>query len=646
MKGTMQHYMQSPKVSIDGQKLFSRYLHNSETRQQMLDLFKQPMFRHRPDLNIPIEESRKVSTARLRQLGAAHIVSVRDMRRDPMKYFAWVESLLSLDLAACAKMTIHYNMFGACVLNLGTEVHEKFLDEIDSLEGFGCFAMSELGHGSNARQLETTARYDPATDEFVIHTPTDNAQKYWIGNAKNDARYAAVFAQLNVGGVEYGVHVFIVPLRNTDGSICTGVRIAEVGHKMGLNNIDQGRIWFDHVRIPRTNLLNRFGSVDRNGSYSSPIKSSGKRFLANIGELLIARLVVCLSCVQAAKVGLTVAIRYAASRVQFALPDKPEHPILEFSTHQQRLLPLLSTTYAIAFVNEQLKRKYADRVGSSDMEDLHVLVSGMKAYASWHNLQTLQICRECCGGQGYLTRNLICSYRVDMEPFVTLDGDNTVLMQMVAKALLDSFTNQFKKWSKDYFEVISYVRKEVQIVAKEQNPLLTRVIAQQHLRGSDFQLHSLQFREHCLLRDLAFKLQKITMGLGEKRQSQFEAWNTVLPEAVALGKAHVERLLLEAFVEAENKADPVNKDILGLLRSLFALSRIASDDWFVIAGNLSGMKAKAVKRQVGLICSELKEHAVPLVNAFGLPEWYFEGTIASDWQKLNQWENRHAPEFF
>ncbi len=111
--------------------------------------------------------------------------------------------------------------------------------------------MTETGHGSNVQALGTTATYDAATEEFVVHTPTAAARKDYIGNAARHGRMAAVFAQLVVGGETHGVHCLLVPIRTTDGEPLPGVTLSDCGAKLGLNGVDNGRIVFDQVRVPR-----------------------------------------------------------------------------------------------------------------------------------------------------------------------------------------------------------------------------------------------------------------------------------------------------------------------------------------------------------------------------------------------------------
>src|SRR5690606_13505885 len=119
----------------------------------------------------------------------------------------------------------------------------------------------------------TTATYDASTGEFEIHTPSDSAQKNYIGNAAVHGQLAVVFAQLVVGGEVQGVHALLAPIRDAKGATMPGVRIEDCGPKLGLNGVDNGRIWFDHVRVPRENLLNRYADVTPDGSYVSPIDS-------------------------------------------------------------------------------------------------------------------------------------------------------------------------------------------------------------------------------------------------------------------------------------------------------------------------------------------------------------------------------------
>ena len=177
---------------------------------------------------------------------------------DLARFMVVFEELAIGDLSLLVKVGVQLGLFGGSVYFLGTERHRAMLPEVARMKLLGCFAMSEAAHGSNVGDLETTARYDHATRELVIHTPTEGARKDWIGGAAHDARIATVFAQLEVGGARHGVHAILVPLRDESGAMMRGVRAGDCGLKMGLNGVDNGRLWFDHVRVPVANLLDRF----------------------------------------------------------------------------------------------------------------------------------------------------------------------------------------------------------------------------------------------------------------------------------------------------------------------------------------------------------------------------------------------------
>ena len=176
------------------------------------------------------------------------------------------ETLAFGDLSVLVKVGVQFGLFGGAILQLGTKRHhDALLADLITGRLMGCFAMTETGHGSNVQALGTTATYDAATQEFVIHTPDDLSRKDYIGNAARHADVAVVFAQLEINGSSEGVHAFVVPLRE-DGAVLPGVRIEDDGPKMGLNGVDNGRIWFDRVRVPRDALLNQFADVTAEGA--------------------------------------------------------------------------------------------------------------------------------------------------------------------------------------------------------------------------------------------------------------------------------------------------------------------------------------------------------------------------------------------
>ena len=227
-------------------------------------------------------------------------------------FMAAFETLGFHDISLVIKFGVQFGLWGGSVLRLGTDYHHrKYLPDTATLALPGCFAMTEIGHGSNVRDIETTATYDPQTGEFDLHSPTFTSGKNYIGNAGLHGKIATVFAQLRTGGESHGVHAFVVPIRDDAGRPLPGVRLEDNGEKLGLNGVDNGRVWFDHVRVPRAEMLDRFAQVAADGGYTSSIKNPAARFFTTLGTLVAGRISVGHSAVSIAKCGLAIAVATA-----------------------------------------------------------------------------------------------------------------------------------------------------------------------------------------------------------------------------------------------------------------------------------------------------------------------------------------------
>ena len=598
-----------------------------DVRETVRSLLRDPMFRYEYELDSSQYRDRVLSWCRelaKRGLGAMGYPEAFGGGGDQGRFVTVFEMLGFHDFSLVVKFGVQFGLFGGSILFLGTKRHhEKYLRDVGTLALPGCFAMTELGHGSNVREIETVARFERETDEFVIHTTSESARKDYIGNAARHGRMATVFAQLEIEDVHYGVHAFLVPIRQDDGTPCPGVRIEDSGHKLGLNGVDNGRIWFDHVRIPRENLLNRFSDVDADGAYSSTIPSASKRFFTMIGTLVGGRVSVATASLSAAKSGLAIAIRYGATRRQFGPAGAQETTILDYLTHQRRLMPPLATTYALDFALKYLVRRFLRR-SDADGREVEALAAGLKAYSTWQTVQTLQVCRESCGGQGYLTVNRFASLKADTDVFTTFEGDNTVLMQLLAKGLLTDYKQQFGELR--VFGVLKYVARRAATAVAELNPVVTRLTDEQHLRDPEFQLGAFRYREQRLLVSVAGRLK----GRIDDGMDSFVALNECQDHLVMLAHAHVERVILEQFIEGVNACD--DRDLATMLKTLndlFALSRLEADGrWFLESGYLAAVKSKAIRTLVNALCREVRAQATPLVDAFGIPDEMLAAPIA------------------
>ncbi|MFL6095023.1 MAG: acyl-CoA dehydrogenase family protein, partial [Blastococcus sp.] len=361
-----------------------------------------------------------------------------------------VEMLAFGDLSLMVKAGVQWGLFGGALQLLGTkQQHDRYLRDVMSFDLPGCFAMTETGHGSDVQQLRTTCTYDPATETFDLHTPHQAARKDYIGNAAKDGRMAVVFAQLITQGKNHGVHAWLVPIRNEDGTPCAGVTIGDDGAKAGLNGVDNGRLTFDHVTVPRDMLLDRYGQVAADGTYTSSIENETRRFFTMLGTLVRGRVSVGGSASSATKLALDIAVRYGNVRRQFAAPgDDREIVINDYLVHQRKLLPALATTYGLHFAQGELVELMHDVQSAPDLDEdaqrqLESRAAGLKVAQTWHATRTIQMCREACGGAGYLQENRLPHLKADTDVFTTFEGDNTVLLQLVAKGLLTGYRDTF-----------------------------------------------------------------------------------------------------------------------------------------------------------------------------------------------------------
>jgi acyl-CoA oxidase len=553
---------------------------------------------------------------------------------DPGMAVTGVEMLAQFDLSLMVKAGVQWGLFGGAVENLGTARHHTLIPDIINLDLVGCFAMTETGHGSDVQNLEVTATYDQASEEFVVHSPTPSSRKDYIGNAAKHATMAAVFAQLitptpDGAGESQGVHCFLVPLRDAKGRDLPGVTTSDCGHKGGLRGVDNGRIMFDEVRIPRENLLNKYGDVAADGTYSSPIDNINRLFFTMLGTLVRGRVSVGGSASAAAEVALTIAGKYALKRRQFG-QDGDEKLIMDYRTHQRRLLPLIARSYAYRFAQNQLvarmhRLQSTDEPDELEQRELETRAAGLKAVQTWHAIEAIQESREACGGAGYLTENRLVLLRRDVDVFATFEGDNYVLLQLLAKDLLTTYSKEVA--GLDPVGLAKFVAGSFAEAVKERTAsgqLIQRLIDARTGKGDDAdlldrgtQLSMFEDREEHILETLARRLRRATKAESDEA---FRIFNNAQDHLVLAAKAHIDRVVLEAFTAGIARTeDGEAKDLLREVCTLFALSSIEDDlAWFMGHNRLSIPKAKEVTPLVNAQCEKLRPQTEALVEGFGV----------------------------
>ncbi|WP_460775544.1 acyl-CoA dehydrogenase family protein [Microbacterium sp. GXF7504] len=625
----------------------------ADTRRQARAMIKDPAFWRVDGLSVADHRERVLSQLHLLVENGA------SARAYPKEYggmddnganIAGFEELVLADPSLQIKAGVQWGLFGAAIQQLGTKKHhDKWLADVAQLKLPGAFAMTETGHGSDVAAIGTTATYDPETEEFVIHTPFRAAWKDYLGNAAVHGRAATVFAQLITGGVNYGVHCFFVPIRDEEGNFLPGVGGEDDGVKGGLNGIDNGRLHFDQVRVPRENLLNRYGDVAADGSYSSEIPSPGRRFFTMLGALVQGRISLDGAATTGTALALYIATTYANQRRQFdSGAGTPEIVLLDYGKHQRRLIPRIATVYAQAFAHDEFLKKFegvfSGRTDTpTEREDLETLAAALKPLSTWNALDTIQECREACGGSGFLAENRLVGLHADLDVYATFEGDNNVLLQLVGKRLLGDFAKQFK--GADAAKLARYAVG--QTAGKVFHGAGLRRLGQtvadfgSSARSVEFGLREdqqhqlLADRVQQMVSDIAGRLRPASKLSPEAAAALF---NENQAELIEAARAHGELLQWEAFTDALHKvSDDGTLQVLTWVRDLFGLSLIEKHlAWYLINGRLSAQRAGTVSRYIDRLCLRLRPHAQDLVDAWGFEPEHVRAPIASGAEQQRQ----------
>jgi acyl-CoA oxidase len=578
-----------------------------------------------------------------------------------------IETVGGADLSLMVKAGVQWGLWGGAVENLGTDRHIPLIKDIMELRVPGSFGMTERGHGSDVQSLATTAVYDRATREFVIDTPDPMAEKWYIGNAAKHATMAAVFCQLytpegdyeeNGGqdgavpeswGGSHGVHCLIVPLRDADGEVLPGVGIGDHGYKGGLKGVDNGTLRFDHVRVPRENLLNRFADVSEDGEYSSPIESDGARFFTMLGALIRGRITVGASAGSAARTSLTIATKYATRRRQFAPDDSlPESRLIEHRKHRLRLIPLIAKSYAMQLASNKLIARLAElettvpdrtdmtREQSANQRELEAHAAALKAAGTTHATRTIQECREACGGAGYMAENLLTTFKGDSDVFTTFEGDNVVMMQLAAKELLTGFSREMGnlgpleivRFGLDSFGTLLKRRTAAEKIIQS---LVDSVTDRETTSLFDpaYQVELLTEREDRLLMSLIRRIRPAQKMSTEDAAALVDGTQDHM---LSCAWAHVDRIVLEALLEAEaSLPDGHAKKIMEQVRDVYVLNLINDNSgWYQEQNILNGARTKAARAALNDLVDSLGPWAETLVDAFGVPDSVLDIPLLAD----------------
>ncbi|GHJ85108.1 hypothetical protein NliqN6_1510 [Naganishia liquefaciens] len=540
---------------------------------------------------------------------------------EPLDQFNYRMQLIStVDPGFWTRFGVHFGLFlGAIRSGASPAQFNYWIDKgVIGLNGvIGCFGMTELAHGSNVAGVETTATFDEKTDEFIIHTPHLGATKWWIGGAASTATHCAVFAQLIVKGKKHGVKTFIVQLRDVQTfQLKPGINIGDIGKKMGRDGIDNGYIQFTYVRVPRAHMLMKHTQVSREGIVTDPPLAQ-----LTYGALLSGRIAMVADSSNTAKKALTIALRYAVVRRQFSAgKNQLETQLIDYPIHQRRLIPYMAQAIAIGFTSLILTKMYNELTESMEtlepgdpnlkgvlakLKETHSTSAGLKAFCTWACLETIDKCRQSCGGHGYSAYSGFPNMYADFAVQCTWEGDNTILSLQSGRALVSSWEDAKK--GKALSPGVAYMSAKSNLTAKSNGKL---------------DLHDIDQAWACVAANVVKKASEDFASHTSKGLSKDEAMERCSQSRFIAAKLHTIGYIFRMFRRAcDEQEEGSEKQLLTDICRLYGLWQIEEQGAsFLKYAYFDGKQMDAVQAEVDALCLALRRVVVPVVDAFAISD--------------------------
>lgn len=539
-------------------------------------------------------------------------------------------------------LTMHMGLFlPTLVAQTSTSQQIAWVPKALKFEIIGSYAATELGHGSNVRGYQSTAEYDPSTQEFVLNTPTLQSMKWWNSGVGTTATHCTFYAQLRTKGRDHGVHVFFVQLRDENHCVLPGIEVGDVGNKLGDNGVDTGYIRMKNVRIPRQHMLAKKSHVDPDGTYVKHVNPAAKdsKQLERISYMTMLTARSNMIGAAAGKLGMavTTAVRYSCVRQQGFVDTSSnvahtsaERQIIDYQVQAYRLMKQLATCYAIQFAADFIIEKFnkmsaglfktalesADEdeepVPDSvydDLPELHASSSGLKGLCCWLAADGMEDCRKCCGGHGYLLASGIAHQWADYAWQATAEGDPVVMLLQTARFLVKMCAAA--RAGESLPGSIGYL---AELKDASFDPLRMAPISDASL-SLDTLVQLLRRRALVSV----FSAEKMLSARKASGISPDAAWLECGLALRTAAERHCTFFMMLGLANACARAeDPNVKAVLTAVARLYGLSQLTETGGW--AGVASAEALQAADVQIAEVLAVLRPNAVALVDALDIPD--------------------------
>ncbi|KAJ5516266.1 hypothetical protein N7527_007826 [Penicillium freii] len=595
-----------------------------ERQARILPIIQQePLFSKDQQQNLSRPERFKLGVARAKLLRR-----MRDTHRWSYLEYQMAEYLVD----DVSPYFLHMEMFITTIREQASDEQQAYwLPLTKSWKIIGAYAQTELGHGSNVRGLELEARWDSRTKEFVLHSPTLTASKWWNGSLGRLANHAIVVAQLLLPDpgspdiyVSHGPHPFIVQVRDMKThQPLNGIVVGDIGPKYGYITMDNAYMLFDQFRIPHSAMLSRYSNVDpATGIYTKPEKPAliyGSLTYVRSNMVHRARLVLARA--------VTVAVRYSSVRRQFQDRDGdkkgPEMSVLDYPTVQIRILPLLATTYALHYTGLAMQTVYKnarqdiEKGNFNSLAHMHSMSSGLKSLCTILATDGIETCRRAMGGHGFGGGSGLIQVNNDYLSKPTVEGDNWMITQQVAAYLIKKMT--------------AAAESPDTAGADETDARFKEFIRNKRCLGSEKRTYDILNSDLDVVKSFELRATAMAYDAYEQRVMKKQNWNSLLIQLHKLSRAQSESIIVATFFDALSNDKTLSTPIKSVLWDcfrLFALYSMENESFEFFRSNaVSQAGLNALASRVQDLMARIRPHAVKLVDSWMVPDYLLDSAL-------------------